>query len=159
LGVGGASADSLPKEQTDRPPTSNPSPPRARARGVEGSFQTCARSSGTTNSIPDSYSNDRYTSAFSRHDVARALRIVVPPKKEGAGNAGCALHPRSRAQRCAKESAHEHTGSAEALRHSLRNGFTAYFVISPENRALLSPSPANRWLIRARLGRLAFSQT
>ena len=30
-----------------------------------------------------------------------------------------------------KEKAHEQTGSAEALRHSLRNGFTAYSVISP----------------------------
>jgi hypothetical protein len=28
-------------------------------------------------------------------------------------------------------SAHEHTGSAEALRHSLRNGFTAYDALSP----------------------------
>jgi hypothetical protein len=35
---------------------------------------------------------------------------------------------------CAKgiqENAHEHTGSAETLRPSLRNGFTAYFVLSP----------------------------
>jgi hypothetical protein len=40
-----------------------------------------------------------------------------------------------------KENAHEHTGSAEAIRHSLRNGFTAYTALSPENRALLSPSP------------------
>jgi len=30
-----------------------------------------------------------------------------------------------------KRSAHEHTGSAENIRHSLRNGFTAYFVLSP----------------------------
>ena len=30
-----------------------------------------------------------------------------------------------------KENAHEHTGSAEAIRPSLRNGFTAYFVLSP----------------------------
>ena len=29
-----------------------------------------------------------------------------------------------------KENAHEHTGSAEAIRHSLRNGFTAYNVLS-----------------------------
>ena len=29
-----------------------------------------------------------------------------------------------------KESAHEHTGSAEAIRHSLRDGFTAYFALS-----------------------------
>src|SRR5437660_7885994 len=32
---------------------------------------------------------------------------------------------------CANKSAHEHTGSAETLRPSLRNGFTAYFVLSP----------------------------
>ena len=31
----------------------------------------------------------------------------------------------------AQKNAHEHTGSAEAIRHSLRNGFTAYFVLSP----------------------------
>jgi hypothetical protein len=29
-----------------------------------------------------------------------------------------------------QRNAHEHTGSAEAIRHSLRNGFTAYAVIS-----------------------------
>jgi len=54
------------------------------------------------------------------------------PRKEGAGNAGCTLHPRSRVQ-WVKGSAHEHTGSAEALRHSLRNGFTAY-TCSPRRR-------------------------
>ena len=37
-----------------------------------------------------------------------------------------------------KENAHEHTGSAEALRHSLRNGFTDYFELSPENWALFA---------------------
>jgi hypothetical protein len=30
--------------------------------------------------------------------------------------------------------AHEHTGSAETLRPSLRNGFTAYIVLSPVSR-------------------------
>jgi hypothetical protein len=29
-----------------------------------------------------------------------------------------------------QKTAHEHTGSAEAVRPSLRNGFTAYFVLS-----------------------------
>jgi len=52
------------------------------------------------------------------------------PEREGAGNAGCALHPRSRVQ-WVEGSAHEHTGSAEAIRHSLRNGFTAYFALFP----------------------------
>ena len=32
-----------------------------------------------------------------------------------------------------RKRAHEHTGSAEAIRHSLRNGFTAYFVLSSVN--------------------------
>ena len=51
-------------------------------------------------------------------------------KKEGAGNAGCTLHPRSRAQwsRWLRARAYR---AAEAIRHSLRNGFTAYNVISP----------------------------
>jgi hypothetical protein len=52
---------------------------------------------------------------------------------------------------CAKKRAHEHTGSAEALRHSLRNGFTAYIALTPEYRAFLPPSPANM-AARARLG-------
>jgi hypothetical protein len=38
------------------------------------------------------------------------------------------------------KNAHEHTGSAEAIRPSLRNGFTAYSALSPVSRALLPPS-------------------
>jgi hypothetical protein len=30
------------------------------------------------------------------------------------------------------ENAHEHTGTVGTLRHSLRNGFTAYAALSPE---------------------------
>jgi hypothetical protein len=52
---------------------------------------------------------------------ARCTRGLV--RKKGEGNA------------------HEHTGSAEAIRHSLRDGFTAYFVLSPAIRICLSPSP------------------
>jgi hypothetical protein len=33
--------------------------------------------------------------------------------------------------KCANKDAHEHTGSAEAIRPSLRNGFTAYSALSP----------------------------
>ena len=45
---------------------------------------------------------------------------------------------------CAKrtrKNAHEHTGSAETLRPSLRNGFTAYSELAPAIRICLSPSP------------------
>jgi hypothetical protein len=64
-------------------------------------------------------------------------------KSEGAGKTGCALHPRSRVQNAHKENAHEHTGSAEAIRPSLRNGFTAYAVLSPATNSFLSPSSAD----------------
>src|ERR1700676_5265099 len=35
--------------------------------------------------------------------------------------------------------------AAEAIRHSLRNGFTAYTALSPEYRAFLPPSPHGNW--------------
>ena len=58
------------------------------------------------------------------------------PSREGAGKTGCALHPRSRVPMHIAKNAHEHTGSAEAVRPSLRNGFTAYFVLSPARPGL-----------------------
>ena len=59
-------------------------------------------------------------SAFSRRIAPEACwKLLIPRKREGAGNAGCLLHPRSRVQN-GLEYAHEHTGTAGALRHSLR---------------------------------------
>jgi hypothetical protein len=40
-------------------------------------------------------------------------------------------------------SAHEHTGSAGASRPSLRNGFTAYFALFPENGSVASVACAS----------------
>ena len=71
--------------------------------------------------------------AFSRLKSPRFCLDLIP-QTEGAGNAGCLLHPRSRVQ-CVEECAHEHTGTAGALRHSLRNGFTAYAALSPETNS------------------------
>jgi hypothetical protein len=72
-----------------------------------------------------------YAFAISPH-VSREVWPVrsALPRTEGAGKAGCALHPRSRVQ-IVQRNAHEHTGSAEAVRPSLRNGFTAYNALSP----------------------------
>src|SRR3954452_3357206 len=39
-----------------------------------------------------------------------------------------------------EKGAHEHTGAAENIRHSLRNGFTAYNALSPASHVLLPPS-------------------
>jgi len=71
--------------------------------------------------------------AFSRRDAPEICIVVAPSNSEGAGKTGCALHPRSRVQLRTERRAHEHTGSAGASRPSLRNGFTAYFVLSPVN--------------------------
>src|SRR5439155_4406246 len=73
---------------------------------------------------------------------ARGLQVIfaTSPKKEGAGNAGCALHPRSRVQ-CAQEVRTRAYRAAEAIRHSLRNGFTAYFELSPVIGFLATVAP------------------
>jgi hypothetical protein len=78
----------------------------------------------------------RHSFAISRHHRPSFANLFAP-KREGAGKTGCALHPRSRVQRQTKN-AHEHTGSAEAVRPSLRNGFTAYFVLSPARPGLFA---------------------
>jgi hypothetical protein len=72
-----------------------------------------------------------HTSPHSRDSIRPSFANSSAPKNiEGAGKTGCALHPRSHVQRHTKN-AHEHTGSAEAVRPSLRNGFTTYFALSP----------------------------
>jgi hypothetical protein len=54
----------------------------------------------------------------------------VVPRKRGSRERRMHAAPAVSCANCTKENAHEHTGSAEALRHSLRNGFTAYIVLS-----------------------------
>ena len=38
--------------------------------------------------------------------------------------------------------------AAENIRHSLRNGFTAYLALTPGYRAFLPPSPHGNWHLR-----------
>ena len=69
-----------------------------------------------------------YGSAFSRQAFARVLQFVcASSQEEGAGKVRVRAAP---AVSCAlmhnKKCAHEHTGSADTLRPSLRNGFTTY---------------------------------
>jgi hypothetical protein len=60
---------------------------------------------------------------------ARALHKHSPPKREqGMPGARCT---RGLVCKIVRRNAHEHTGSAETLRHPPRNGFTAYAVLSP----------------------------
>jgi len=59
-------------------------------------------------------------------------------KTEGAGKTGCLLHPRSRVLFAHSKSCTRAYRAAGTLRPSLRNGFTAYFVLSPENGSFAS---------------------
>jgi hypothetical protein len=68
-----------------------------------------------------------------RYLAARPARVLREPfalKSEGAGNAGRLMRPQPRVQlkKAHERSHHGHTG---ITRHSPRNGFTAYFVLSP----------------------------
>jgi hypothetical protein len=96
----------------------------------------CDKTADTTSRSHDQCSRfkikqPRYSFAFSRRECARALyEIFVPPITEGAGNAGCPMHPQPcvRMKKAHKQSHHRY---ADAIRHPLREGFTAYFVLSP----------------------------
>ncbi len=59
-----------------------------------------------------------------------------PKETEGAGNAGRSLHPQPRVRNETKHTSIVTTGSDGSLRHSPRNGFTAYFVLSPARSGL-----------------------
>ena len=61
------------------------------------------------------------------------LENFSPSRLEGAGKTGCLLHPRSRVRFCAKQKCTRAYRAAGAFRPSLRNGFTAYSVLSPVN--------------------------
>src|SRR5215217_2009459 len=80
----------------------------------------------------------KYDPAISRRECVRALP-TMPAQIEGAGNAGCALHPQSRVQKVESTRGRHHrfTGAA---RHSPRNGFNGLLRDLPGDRALLSPS-------------------
>ena len=76
---------------------------------------------------------------ISRRRICPRLVIVFTLRPEGAGNAGCAPHPRSRAPKCGRRRTRAYRFSG-GIRHSLRNGLTAYIVLSPVGPGSLSPS-------------------
>ncbi len=99
----------------------------------------------------DSNVMNRHTSAFSRHVAPEFCKFVRPKKIEGRrrpSREGAARSQEGRREdrvraapavsraKGSQKSAHEHTGSAEAVRPSLRNGVTAYIVLSPARPGL-----------------------
>ena len=74
-----------------------------------------------------------YTFAFSRRSSPEACLKFHPPKNKRAQERPDARCTRGLVCNMHKKNAHEHTGSAEAIRPSLRSGFTAYNVPSSVN--------------------------
>jgi hypothetical protein len=68
-----------------------------------------------------------------RIPAARCARVVNESFRpwEGVGNAGCPLHPRSRVHLVVVERTRVTTSTPESPGIPARNGFTAYFVLSP----------------------------
>jgi hypothetical protein len=71
----------------------------------------------------------KHASAFPRR-ASPGLCKSFRPKRRAQGMPG-ARCTRGLVCKVVRRNAHEHTGSAEAIRHSPRNGFTAYAVLSP----------------------------
>src|SRR3978361_461138 len=83
-----------------------------------------------------SISTTRYTSAFSRR-ISPEVFLSLSPKR---GSRECRMRAAS-AVSCAMGRTRKRTRAyraAENIRHSLRNGFTAYGALTPEYLALLA---------------------
>jgi hypothetical protein len=74
---------------------------------------------------------------------ARGFAGTLPPKIQRAQGRPGARCTRGLVCKAVRKNAHEHTGSAESIRPSLRNGFTAYSALSPATNSFLSPSSAD----------------
>jgi hypothetical protein len=82
-------------------------------------------------------------SAFSRRNTSELCVNLSLKKIEGAGNAGCSLHPQPRARNKERTSVVT-TGPDGFNRHSPRNGFNGLLRDLPGDRAFLSPSLTRR---------------
>ena len=77
----------------------------------------------------------RHDFAFSRRDFARVMQIrlrLCEQRAQGMPGARCTRGLVCKNAHCRRTRAYR---AAETLRHPLRNGFTAYFVLSPVERA------------------------
>jgi hypothetical protein len=86
--------------------------------------------SGILDHPPSRVMTSEHDPAFSPHACAKFCWKFPALIQRAQGIPGaCCTHGLA-CKECMQD-AHEHTGSAEAFRHSPRNGFTTYFVLSP----------------------------
>ena len=104
----------------------------------------------------------RHTSASSRHVSPELCPFVCPRKSRGRRECRGVRCPRGLVRKKVESDAHEHTGSAETLRHSLRDGLTAYAKLAPATNSVLVTvadglTAGSYRLVRLRLRRLDIS--
>ena len=94
-----------------------------------------------------------YDFSFSRQDASEVCKETPPPKKEaratlkrGRREDRVRAAPAVSCAICAKGCAHEHTGSAEAVRPSLRNDFNGFLRALPGDRLIDTVAPEKREL-------------
>jgi hypothetical protein len=98
---------------------------------------TCARDDGFRFALPI-LRETRFRNLATRSP--EACFDFTPSKSEGAGKTGCTLHPRSRVRFALRKCTRAYRSSG-GIRPSLRNGFTAYFVLSPVNGCFATVAP------------------
>jgi hypothetical protein len=86
----------------------------------------------------------RCAPAFSRRAAPEVCPKICPSKTERAQGRPGARCTRGLMCKMHKANAHEHTGSAETLRPSPRNGFTAYSVLSSVTGFVATVAPWKR---------------
>jgi hypothetical protein len=99
--------------------------------GVSSTPRVLVRSQAPRNTGSSAFADDdehgRSRDAFS----PEFCKFVGPQKERGRREDRVHAAPTVSCAKGRSKNAHEHTGSAETLRPSLRNGFTAYIVLSP----------------------------
>ena len=88
----------------------------------------------------------------SRRECARGVEETLAPVR-GRGECRMRAAPAVPCAKWVMKNAHEHTGSAENIRHSLRNGFTAYSALSLATNSSCHHRQTNYGFVRARLSR------
>src|SRR6266536_3464473 len=87
----------------------------------------------------------------SRGMICPSFASTLSLDRRGSGECRVRAAPAVSCASLCEECAHEHTGSAEAIRHSLRNGLTAYAVLSPATNSYCH----RRWRMKADQARLS----
>jgi hypothetical protein len=89
----------------------------------------------------DSGFNFQTAKNIPRREAPEVLHEHCPSRNEGAGNTGCALHPRSRAQNCTKKRTRAYRFSGGNPAFPAQWCYGLYRAL-PGDRAFLPPSPA-----------------